>query len=743
MAGAVAAAGGMLSTAAHAQAVEAMVDEIVVTATKRGEVNLQDVPLAATAYGKAQLDALHFDDLQSLSFQMPNVQLDDGGTIPGTANFSIRGLGINSTIPSVDPTVGVFVDGMYMGVTAGVVFDNFDLDGVEVLRGPQGVLFGRNVTGGAVILRTGKPRSTFEADARVSLESGPSWTASGVVTGPLAGDTLSAKLAVYYTKDEGWFENELDGREVGEARQWVVRPALRWTPNDDLEVLLRYEQGDFDGDGSIGQNHALFPRNSHRFAINDVGYARSEWKHAILEVNQKVAVGDGMVTGIAAWRDYEGGTDGDIDSTPATAFHARQETDQDQVSGELRYAGTFGPTKVTLGGFVFEQDLLYVEERTLDTNLADTVPPVVRVGGGKGEFSTWALFGAVDWELTSTVTLNLGLRYSHEAKDADISRIRRAADSLGGAAGPDLPGEGVIGGNLDAKTLNFSDTGYSPSWNDLSPKLGVQWKPDDDTQVYATWTKGFRSGGINFRHTALGTRPAVFDSEKQSALELGLKKDFLDRRVRLNAALFRNKIDGIQREQNLADPLSGVQQLITNSGDVTIQGAEAEARVRVTDRLVVTLQAGYTDGEYDKITADLSGVGGIGDPTDFALVLPRLSKWTYGTTVVHDQPLGEWGALSSRVSFNHRDKSYFTDNNLGVLNAADMLDASFTFNPKSGPWTLSLYGTNLLNETQFGNDTILPNIAAFGGDGAGPRPLPTYSPLAKGRIYGVELRVRY
>src|SRR5262249_26471834 len=143
-----------LPSTAHAQsAVEALTDdeEIVVTARKRGDEHVQDVPLAVTAFGAQQLEALNFQDLQTLSYTMPNVQLEDVGTAPGYANFAIRGLGINSSIPSIDPAVGVFVDGIYLGIPAGVVVDNFDLEGVEVLRGPQGVLFGRNVTGGAVL----------------------------------------------------------------------------------------------------------------------------------------------------------------------------------------------------------------------------------------------------------------------------------------------------------------------------------------------------------------------------------------------------------------------------------------------------------------------------------------------------------------------------------------------------------------------------------------------------------------
>ena len=149
------AAGSMLSLPAIAQNKSVLLEEVLVTGTKKAEAEkLQDVPIAATAFGEDQLEALFVRDLQSLSYTMPNVSMDDVGTAKGVANFSFRGLGVNSSIPSIDPTVGVFIDGVYQGTNSGVVFDQFDMEGIEVLRGPQGILFGRNVTGGAVLVRT-------------------------------------------------------------------------------------------------------------------------------------------------------------------------------------------------------------------------------------------------------------------------------------------------------------------------------------------------------------------------------------------------------------------------------------------------------------------------------------------------------------------------------------------------------------------------------------------------------------
>lgn len=701
---------------AHAQETPELMDEVVVTATKKEHAeNVQDVPLAVTAFGSKQLEALSFKNLTSLSYTIPNVQLENIGTTAATANFSIRGLGINSSIPSIDPTVGVFVDGVYMGINAGVLFNSFDIEGIEVLRGPQGVLFGRNVTGGAVLLRTRAPGDTLEMTGHLGLETGPNYIMDASISGPLIKGVLSGKLAAYHDHDDGWFTNRFNGKPFGASQQTIVRPALRWTPLADLDVTLRMEHGESDGDGPPAQNHALFSRDSFDFSVDGGGSTDNRWNQAFLEGNLAVPFGAGRITNILGWREYESTASGDIDSTPGFAFHAQFVTDQDQRSEELRYAGTFGSLQLTTGLYYFQQNILYLERRLLAGGTVD------RTGGGDGDFSTSGVFASTDWALSSSVTLNLGLRYTHERKDAKVSTVR--------AGGGNVADHGIV-----------PDFVSSESWEDLSPRVGLQWMPAEHSQVYGYWAKGFRSGGYNFRNTDPGVTPGPFDSEDQSSFEIGWKQDFADGRARVNLAAFHNKIERIQREINTPGAL-GVTQIIRNVGDATIKGGELEARLRMAGNFVLSAQTGYTHGRYDSIDFDLNG-DGVVNPADALLELPRLSPWTYGGSVANDMRVGSLGLLSSRVSFNHRDASFYTDNNRGTLNAANLLDASFIFAPSRGAATLAIYGTNLLDEVTFGGDTQLPNSAAFGG-GLSGRPAPTFSPLNKGRVVGVEVRVRF
>lgn len=706
-----------LPSLATAQTITAStVEEVVVTARKRGEENVQDVPLAVTAFSGKTLDALNFDDLSSLSYVMPNVSLEDIGTAPGIANFTIRGIGINSSIVSIDPEVGVFIDGMYIGNNAGVVFDNFDLEGVEVLRGPQGVLFGRNVSGGAVVLRTTTPTEQFRADARVSVETGDNYTFSGVVSGGLA-PGLSGKIGLYRNDDGGWFTNKFDGKQFGGGEQTIWRGALAYRPSDGLEFILRFEDGAVSGDGPAGQNHGLYPgRDNFDFNIDTRGFYDNDWRYGIFETNIDVGFGAGAVTNIVTYREYNQRAVLDADATPNFLLNADATVHQTQWSEELRYAGTFGDFDVTTGAYIFSQDLSNIE-----TRLANFPGPATLAGGGDGRFSTWGLFAAVDWRLTEQFTINTGVRYTHEEKDADISRIR-----VGGAAG----------GQLVIDNPNLSD-----SWNDVSPRIGFQWEPSGNTNVYGYWATGFRSGGINFRNTVVAATPNLFDSERTTTIELGVKHDFLDKRARINLAVFRNEVEGMQREINLPVGPGVLAQVVKNVGDATITGAEAEARFFVTDDLILSAQVGYLDGGYDKIVYDLSGNGTVG-PEDLALQIPRLAPWTYGATVVWNTDVGSFGSLSSRLSYNHRDASKFTDNNRGHLPEADMVDANLTFTPEGSRFSISFYGTNLLDEATWGGDTTLPDLPPFGGDGAGPL-VPTFSPLAKGRVIGLELNYRY
>ncbi len=712
---------------------QVLIEEIVTTARKREESS-QEVPLSVSAYSADQIDALKVRELTNLSVGMPNVALDDIGTTRGTANFSIRGLGVNSSIPSIDPTVGVFVNGVYMGLNNGIIFDVFDLQSIEVLRGPQGTLFGRNVTGGAVLMRTKLPGDELEFTARAAVDGrggegdGLNRYLMAAVSGPLS-DRVGARVSVYSNVDDGWFKNSFNGQDFGEQDTWVVRPTLTFAPSDTFEIVLRYEHMETDGDGPAAQTHTNgsgvpgsfvnFDRNTFDFSIDEEGRQETETDFFTAEFNWDVDFGEGTITNIFGWRDYEGESVSDIDAQPVWLFHAPAWLLAEQYSNELRYNGRFNDNlSVTTGLFYFTNDIEYHERRNLLGIATGGVAPAANFdGGGLYEVDSWTFFASFDYDYSDTLTLSAGINYSSEEKEAAIAEIPRNVNTFCR----------VLDGNC---TITFND---KRDWDSFGPKLGFTYHIGDDSRLYGHWSRGFRSGGYNLRNTSLNPAnvPGPFDEEQVDNFEIGYKSS-LGGRGRFNVAAFFNQIDDMQRELNLPSEGFGVVQLIQNTADAEILGLEVDATVSMTDNLVFLGSVGYIDADYTSVSVDLNGDGSI-DDGDKNLDLPRAADLTWSLGFTLDNELGDLGYLTSRISYSHRDKSFYNDNNQGFINEQDILDAGLDFYSPNGHWTFSLYGRNLLNEVKHGGDTNLPNVI-------GPVPTGgTFSPLAKGRVIGLEV----
>ncbi len=720
-----------------------LIEEIMVTARKREEAS-QQVPVAITAYSGDQIEALKVRTLDDLSVSMPNVAMDDVGTTRGVANFSIRGLGLNSSIPAIDPTVGVFIDGVYLGLAAGTVIDMMDVASIEVLRGPQGNLFGRNVTGGAILINTKGPTEEFEFSARGAIDGNPNGDggtaiyASAAISGPI-GDSFGYRLSVYHNEDDGWFVNQFDGSDHGAASTTIFRPVLVWNPTDTLEFKLRWEHVDMENDGPSAQTHTNglgidgffvnFERDSFDFSIDEPGFLDLELDTVSLQMDWDIGFGDGTITNIFGWRDYLATTYGDIDSQPQWLFHASSLNDYEQTSNELRYNGQFGSANVTVGLYWFESTTDYSEQRDLvGIALGGAAPYVIQPGGGVLDLTSKAIFGSVDFYVTDNLALTVGLRYSDEEKDAQIS-------------------------NLSFNTLVYPDTGSpcsvyertcpfyfvdSEAWDEVSGKLGFNYTFSDTARLYGHWSRGHRSGGYNLRNTAtlpeLG--PGPFDVETVDSFELGYKSE-IGGRGRLNAAIFHTSVGDMQRELNLADPNSGVVQIIRNTGDLDINGIEAEGTFVIGESTVLMASVGWIDPEYSNVIYDLNGDGVI-DGADEALEPPRAAGLTYSIGFNHDWMLSSGADIAFRASYAYRDDSYYTDNNLGYLLDQEILNAGIDFFTASDRWTFSLYGQNLLNSVNHGGDTQLPATIVAPTFPVGG----TFSPLVKGRVVGLEVSFR-
>ncbi|MGY6550599.1 MAG: TonB-dependent receptor [Erythrobacter sp.] len=732
------------------------ITEILVTGTKtRDAENVQDIPFAVTAFNEGTLEAFKIRDISGLSFQVPSVSLDQIGTARGTANFTIRGVGINSSIPSIDPTVGVFVDGVFMGINGGLVFDLFDLDSVEILRGPQGVLFGRNVTGGAVVINTGNPTDQLSGKFRAAVDGpvdsgrgGANYTTSAVLSGPLIEDKLLFKVGAYYNKDEGYFRNLFDGSNQGAADTTIIRGALE-ARLGNLNLLAKLDYFTSEGDGPAAQNRGIFDRNSFDLAIDNRGfYTNDIWTGSFTATWD---IGPGTLTNIVGYRNFSSFSNGDIDATVLDLFHSDARTEQEQWSNELRYAISTDRMELVFGGFYFNQDLAYDEIRFLQR--ATPTPPPTFFGGGRQNHEVLGLFVNTQYKLTNSLSLLAGIRWNQETKDGDVTFIRpRGACSVVDLTCP-FTGTNPLSVALAGTQLfpnGPEDNGFNDRlrFENLSPKLGLQYEWAA-SQVYGHWSRGFRSGGFNFRITDVAvfqravaeTGSFGFDEERVDTFEIGGKFQTLDGAFTLNAAAYVTFVDNMQREVNLSDPGLAVVQNIINTADATIKGIEAEARMRLSSSLIFTANLGLIDAAYDRVIFDISGDGVI-DDQDLALSIPRVPPVTVGAGLIHELFLKK-GSIVSRVNYQYRDRAAFTDDNFGWLNDFSMLEANITWNTPVEGLSLSLYGRNLLDQARAGGDTQVP----FGGplSTGVQRPFQlqpgggTFSPLLRGRDIGLEV----
>lgn len=688
----------------YANTVSAIMEEVTITARKKSVAeNVQDVPIAISAFSDEKIDATQAVTLTDIGVSTPNANLAPIGTIPGVANFVIRGMGtVGASIPSQDPAVGVVIDGMAYGTIYGVVTDLFDLESIEVLRGPQGTLFGRNVTGGALNLRTKRPTEDFEAKVRAAVGNFENRELSALVRGPLT-ENLSAKLSVLYKEHGGYWDNKTLNRKHGEAESTVVRPAITYR-GEGFDVSLLTEFGSMEGDGAgvrtyWADGEQLFDPYADNFTIQDRTESSDlEWVNATVEANWELW--DGSLTAVLGYRDLEQDFGSDLDGYIGDRFRWAQGTGliQEQSSLEVRWAGQINDNiSLTAGVHLFDQEYTYSERRLL-LNILD------RRGRSTIEHATAGVFAQSDINVSESLVLTLGGRFTRESKDASIGIIGDP-NAVDGCAAIDLRSQapGTSFDDLDAG-VNLGDCQQpfqdKETWSNFTPKLGLTWDINEDTIAYASFTRGFRSGGYNVRFTSFNplANPGPYNEEVVDAIEAGVKTTLFDNRLRVNAAVFRNGYDDLQR--TVLDS-SGTQATL-NAATATVRGLELETVWLVNDNLVVEASAGWTDAAYDEFqhVEDITGK----PASAFNFVMAPEFNSSVATTYSLD--LDDVGSLDFRLSYAFVNDTFANDTNTAPLSQYELWDASVTFNNTAGDVRVALFGRNLKDEVYyaFGTD---------------------------------------
>lgn len=651
----------------------AQLEEIVVTGRKRARAeDIQATPVSITAFNTAQLDRAVVQDLTDVGRLTPNASLQPSSQ-RGIQNFSIRGMGISGSTPSDEPAVGVFQDGVYWGSNYGALGDLFDVESVEILRGPQGTLFGRNVTGGAVVVRSARPTNEFEGRITAGLGNYGLFEGSAVINTPLVDDLVAFRLGVQARTFDGYFTDTNTNSDYGKSTTYVIRPSIRFTPTSNLDITLLGEWYSEKGDPTVARGIApntvpggpltlpeiegyLTPKDFWSVSPNDRGSNDIDVRFAMLEMNWQI--GGGVLTSITGYRDVRTRVVTDYDGTPSRGFLQRIRYNQDQFSSELRYAREVGDwLNYTVGAYYFDQNIDFGESRDLNNGLQRLATR------SSLDNSSYAFFAEADVKPLENLTFTLGARYTDEKKTASAAPFGRCT--------------------VDLLTCTFTGPRRYSDGN-FSPKVGVSYQLDN-VLLFGSVTRGFRSGGFSLRGTPL-IEP--YQSETVTAYELGFKSDLLNRRVRLNASLFYDEFSNLQRTVLGVSPEAGVIQSVFNAANATVQGLEVELTAILTDELTFNAAYGYTDADYRTFV-------GVANPQARQFV--RVPRHTGTVALAYERALDGGGKVAARASANYTGAYFYDDPNLLRQDAYTLIDATLSYTTPSDI-TFSIYGKNLSNE---------------------------------------------
>lgn len=744
---------------------------VTVSATKRDET-LQDVPVSVGAVPAETIAKIGAVDIADISAYIPNFQINNASILP---NLYVRGLGSGAT-HSIEQSVGRFVDEVYIGRGAMNLHGLFDVASVEVLRGPQGTLFGKNTAAGALIIRTGEPTADF--DAGVTFTHGTYSTqgdfqeVQGFVSGPLT-DTLRGRLSARFRADDGFYINRL-GDDVGPAgpeREYEdIRLKLEWDATENTTVGLRLENRQYDAVGSdaaeflggpppVLANVLNFSPNFNTDAdwivdidctdqftdVNGDGVLdaapflaggenfgsfcpgrEQETSSGSLRIDHEFP-GAGTLTLLTAYQeyDYEHRFFG-IDMGVANSFRANRLEEYESTTAELRYTSELINDKFDfiVGAYVEDSDIS--RNQFSDINLLALLgAPIIlqRNEPWTQSTETFAAFAQVRYDISDQLRVILGGRFSDESKDFAFERF---FNQYGSATQP-LPATSPTG-PFGVPVLESA----SRSEDKFTPAITLQYKPSETLNLYATYAQGHKTGGFSDRIDQPGS-DFEFDNEVNDTFEIGAKAQWFDGRLSTNVTVFTMDIEGLQLATQVPGNVPAFS--VDNAAQVTSQGIEFDAQLLVGDNWTLGADFAYLDATYDEFSGtpdcpDSARVNGVCDLSGFPLIFAPETKGTVFAEYFNPTAFGGWG-FGARVDANYSDE-YFTDIAYGDTSFEDgytLFNGNLRLVSPDERYTLSLIGRNLTEE----------KVIAWGIP-SGPNVLGS---LRKPREVSVKLAVRY
>ncbi len=699
-----------------------VLDEVVVTARKREE-SLQDVGQSVSAFDAQEIERRFARDMRDIVDISPNLIVDDTSQGPGgVAAVALRGIGVSEVESSFDPAVGVVIDGVFLGKASGSIAKMIDIERIEVLRGPQGTLFGRNAIGGVINITRAKPSQEFYGKVRGSYANYDHFEFDGLLNLPV-GDQLAVKLmASRHHQREGHFRNMVTGRRDGEVEYTMYSAHALFQPVPEMEIEYSYTREEYDQDTppllNVGQSGQLFcdafgfcgtsvgePTTGNRFRVEQNGP-----NDATFDANTHIAslswdVSDRWsVDYIFGYRETKETVLQDFDGTPLTLFHTSRPEKFDQTSHELRLTHSGDRLDFTAGAYLFDMEYTIDLVSFIGFAVPDTVLEIPQTANQQTD--SWAGFFEADYRLTEDWVVTVGGRYSKDKKEAQITN-----DFFISQPEP-----------------------VSKSWNEFTPKVGLKYFASEDLMLYTLYSTGYRAGGFNGRPTTQEAADLPYDPETVDNIEIGFKSQWLDNRLRLNASAFRMKYDDKQEEQSVSVEVgTGQQTVVANAASATIWGVEVDfVYLPEIEGLTLAGNLGWLDASYDDFLADI-GRGGITDNSD--LDFRRAPDWTASLSAIYEWEV-QGGTAWTRLGWRYIDSHAVSLSNSPQSNnsAQHLVDASLNY--RHGNLLLSLFGRNLLNEDGYAVGFDVGGVAP-------PGSLWTYTAPRPPRTYGIQVSLDF
>ncbi|MDP3377501.1 MAG: TonB-dependent receptor [Brevundimonas sp.] len=660
-------------------------DEIIVTARRRDE-QLKDVPVAVTALSATRLEETGATDITTLQQQTPNATVQVARGSNSTLISFIRGVGQQDPLWGFEPGVGLYVDDVYVARPQAAVLDIFDIERIEVLRGPQGSLYGRNTVGGAIKYVTSRLSQDAEATIRGAYGSYNQMdlVASGSV--PLS-DTFRIGGAFARLTRDGYGSNLNTGAEHYDKDVTAFRVSAEFTPRDEVFFRLAYDRTQDDSSPRHGHREVagVGPGAGSPASVYDtyagIGDENSVESEGLSFTGQVDVSENWTFKAIAAWREGRTDTVIDFDNTPAPTLDIPAYYADEQLTLEFQFQFDYERIQGVFGAFYLDGSA----EGAFDTILGNA--GIVIGTGGVVDTESVALFADVNLDLTERLHLGLGLRWTQDTKTGTVFR----ANYLGATRSP------LLGGTPRAPLLLRTDYTNKRTFDDISPRIALSYDFSDAITGYASWSSGFKSGGFDMRGDAVFTPDTVngYDPETVDSYEIGLKGRAGP--LSFSSSIFYNQYED-QQVTTQVPAVGGIASFVDNVGQSTLYGAEFEGSLFLTDNLTANFAIGYLNSEFDEFLRYNLTTMAYEDISDL-VVLQNAPEWTgyFGVTWRSDLAGGEL-VVTPSVSYRGDFSMFEFPNPLLDQDAYALVDLSLIWTAPNQRWSVGLFGKNLTDE---------------------------------------------